>query len=596
MMEFAAVFYAFSDRIVGALEVIQNKFMRLAFRAFRDTPLTILRHMAYLEPFDLRLRYLRLRYFARFMYASEYHPLYQHRGQLAQQMENRSIGRGGSERYLHRLPSMKIIRLLQQHPTTITALQFFADHLPQNLRRPSRPVADVAAHVLHEHWDDGVRRSAICARHPYEQRNLLLTSILRGEEQSNNSRVLDRDPPSTHLFYSPLPISSLPALPPLHPHNLFVCDLEPTRPVDPTPTRLVCYTDGSLEQFVGGSGAALYAHDGRVALGNSFAHPTMILACELQAVAYTFARLRADAPNLQHLLHIYVYIDNRAALQLLSGVALPRFYSMQQLVRRTITTIIQLRERLPALVQIHLMKVAAHSGHAGNDDADRVANRFRRRSQWHPSSTTRTPFNATLAQIRAYCRVQWQIRSAAPSSTNPHSRLRAVVPRLTRKFFRVFRHLTRNQAATIISIISEHMRLNHFVWRLRFRPDIYRLAILYQGRCKYCRVPETVNHVLFVCRRFLDQRRAMMLRLRRVWPDYGQRRHFNEKYVIYGYFYPLAEERQKRHITERMQIKVWQILVEYITKIRHLLAFLRPDFDHHAPPAQPALPPLSPLI
>ena len=81
-IEYGLNLYVNSEKTLEKLNKIQNKFLRLAFRAARHTPIDILQMCSTVPPFELRRNLLLLRFCARLMYCNQYHPLYNHRYQV----------------------------------------------------------------------------------------------------------------------------------------------------------------------------------------------------------------------------------------------------------------------------------------------------------------------------------------------------------------------------------------------------------------------------------------------------------------------------------------------------------------------------------
>ena len=126
----------------------------------------------------------------------------------------------------------------------------------------------------------------------------------------------------------------------------------------------------------------------------------------------------------------------------------------------------------------------------------------------------------------------------------------------------------------IVKLLTEHLRLNAVIHRHNWTPPEYAWAHSINGNCGRCFVPETVNHVLFACRRFRVEREWLVRQVRRVWPTFDRATHFNDRHLLYGYFL-YRHERSPLAVPRALQLKLWTLLAQFIAKIKPRLRYVR---------------------
>jgi hypothetical protein len=220
------------------------------------------------------------------------------------------------------------------------------------------------------------------------------------------------------------------------------------------------------------------------------------------------------------------------------------------------------------------MKIKAHTEaleDIGNELADEIAKRYRLRSLWNIHQSNYVTYSTTLSQINEETRHAWKSDYLSPSpDKNKQSRFRKFVFFTNKKFVRLMSQLTRAQSCLMMEVLSEHMHLNHFIFRKNYSESRNWRAFDLRGACRFCGKLETVNHVLFVCPLYNKERQMMIDKIRRIWRDFKFKNHFNDQYIIYGWFF-YQHIKEKRLVDDELQLKLWRLVIQFFVSIKPYL-------------------------
>ena len=326
------------------------------------------------------------------------------------------------------------------------------------------------------------------------------------------------------------------------------------RVLNPSNSRIVGFTDGSMLNFKGGVGVVLRGCGLHCSTGEPVNRPCNILECELLAINLALDYLEKFTPvNCKSVL---IYSDCQVALRMIKGEIQPTYCSYQELVFETWGKLKKLCAGGSNLGKLVLAKVKAHVGVEGNELADSLANEFREKAQW--GQTHDWTYCVDDSYAKATLKENWRtdFKEAARSYTG-QSQFRRFVTEPTRKFVDVFKKMYRSDVHLVMSLLTDRLRLK--TYEERFTANQNQA----DGNCTHCGVPETTEHFLFDCKEYSELREKLKKDLTESWKKFDKKSHFNGKTLIFGFTRKLAKG-ERREVKGTTQRKLWLCLAKFV--------------------------------
>lgn len=264
----------------------------------------------------------------------------------------------------------------------------------------------------------------------------------------------------------------------------------------------VVYSDGSGEHGrVGAAAVAAHPQGGIIArrayLGQLTRHT--VFEGELFGVLLALRMVR----ELPGIVDVVVCLDNQSAI---IRVRDPRPKPGQLITTAIHEALARLRKHRAGF-RLQLVWVPGHEGVEGNELADLHAKqaaagedceRAEIHDDWLPDSAA-----ALRAEHRQQSRLQWQRRWTTSEHGYRYSRFDDAPP--SAQVPRMYNGLRRAHAAILTQLRTGHIALNHY---------LFRFGAVDSPLCTRCGEPETVDHFLLRCSRFLAPRQVLRGQLR----------------------------------------------------------------------------------
>ncbi|KAJ3476748.1 hypothetical protein NLI96_g10952 [Meripilus lineatus] len=202
-----------------------------------------------------------------------------------------------------------------------------------------------------------------------------------------------------------------------------------------------------------------------------------------------------------------ILLDNQAAITALKKRP-PK--SGQHLVKLFHTTMERLKAKRRTL-RVRLAWVPGHRGVKGNEKVDGKAKGAAEGNvtpvPHHLRALTNIPRSAAAAKAtyKAGVAKEWTTRWRQSKHGKRIAKFDRTPP--GRQATRPYKSLPKYASSILTQLRSGHMALNQY---------LARFNIVDSPNCALCRVPETVDHFLFSCRRFLEERGRLRMALRRL--------------------------------------------------------------------------------
>jgi len=279
---------------------------------------------------------------------------------------------------------------------------------------------------------------------------------------------------------------------------------------------LIVYTDGSgINEKIGA--AAVSPHRTiRTYLGPNTAFT--VYSAELYGII--LASILAHIPGHDKT-HVIICIDNQAAIR---AVENPGNSSGQHLVKSIVKFIDILRKKV---IEIELHWVPAHIGIKGNEMADVAAKQAtgwrqkkNRRGKLVEYDTNQTAKPAKLAHHLRSARKMALTKKAQRQWTTLWDKdetgrgLYALQSNPKKSVLKLHDGLTKDLSALAVQMRTGKIGLRLFLFRRRV-PNIET------ERCQCRQAPQTVKHILFTCRKYVDLRRNL-------WKEEKKRKTWGE--------------------------------------------------------------------
>ena len=266
----------------------------------------------------------------------------------------------------------------------------------------------------------------------------------------------------------------------------------------PSLTNVCIYTDGS--RFQNGVGAAAVQvsldpakpHTIRQLHLGSATHHTVFEA-ELVGVILALDILR----SLPHILNAQILLDNQPVIHALKRRGVQ---SGQYLIDLFHSELKDIKKFRPGL-RLHLNWVPGHEGVDGNELADQKAKDAARgaSSPLPHRLHTLCDLPVSIAALQDSAKKDLRTKWATIWATDNHAqRIRSFDPTPPgKKILHFLRQFPKADSSIMVQLRSAHAGLNAY---------LFRFNAVDSPLCTLCQVPETVDHYLFSCRKYLQPR------------------------------------------------------------------------------------------
>ena len=293
--------------------------------------------------------------------------------------------------------------------------------------------------------------------------------------------------------------------------------------------------------------------ENRFTIGRSLLHPSNILEAELDAIALVLEYLLINKHIPKR--RVVIYSDCLVAIRLVGQKYYPSYFSTQSKVFK-IRCLIKQVLMLPNVQKVELRKVKAHTGITGNEEADKAANKFREQAYWDPKRVTKWTHSTADSFVKEELRRQRRKEYAKVCNFKCKTKASTFfhyVKTPTPKIAKVFSQLTRQEAHIMMRVICDRLPLRNFM---------HKMGVARDTRCEYCNRHENSIHFLFQCGRFREERRAMIKRLKDLFPTFKESSHFTAKILLYGHFQ--EPNKKENEVWEVTQCFYWKEICRFI--------------------------------
>lgn len=258
------------------------------------------------------------------------------------------------------------------------------------------------------------------------------------------------------------------------------------------PTRSIAFSDGSLFPGEGIGAAAHHLPSGTVSPAN-LGDPDFHTVYEAELVGIRLAAELAISHRTRLCTSFWFFIDNQSSIRALTQQLRPTpGLSLRQRALDVLTT---LADTSP-FATVRLVWCPAHIGIQENEDADEAAKEATRVGQ---------PQHLPLSLAAVKQRINARCSASVTSEPQPPvlRRLRVYFnPTATRSGLAA---LARHDATAVAQLRAGHSPLSAF---------LYRINAVESPNCSECAQPETPEHFILLCRKYEQQRRRLLNRLR----------------------------------------------------------------------------------
>ena len=303
--EYAAPIY-WSNHALDTMQIVQNRFLRLAYPTAKHTPADVLHVIADLLPVKFHCWQLRLKLITKIIAAPRYHPLSQVRSQLQALNTNNSRLVYSKKNPILNIPQDELYQLSHWGLPTI-----FFNNLHSNI---SIDLHQNSNSFLPKVTGPFIEFPPTASKYltQKQQNNNQLSEELQNLTSAQDSGITIQ---RNHSFKSiPAVFSNLEAGVKIY--------TQPRNPCGMYPNLIQVFTDGSVEEMTGGSGVVILSMMDYIETGETFNYPITILDCEMLAIRLALQTVGHCVRRGQT--RIYIYSDCEVALKLISQEFYPQ--------------------------------------------------------------------------------------------------------------------------------------------------------------------------------------------------------------------------------------------------------------------------------
>ena len=247
------------------------------------------------------------------------------------------------------------------------------------------------------------------------------------------------------------------------------------------PATIDIYTDGSVRN--GRAGIGIWTSAWEVSRTIRRAEETNVHLTELEAI---WMAIKGLSHEKNRLVKIRVFSDSQSALRSIQSVK----------INDSLGLVMRIREKI-AKATFSLHWVPGHEGVRGNERANELAQKATDVASPMPNPASNVPISAIYARAKAM-NFKPKLQEFYGATTGKHLQKidKALPGKHTNKLYNA---LNRTAAATLVQLRTNISRLNTY---------LYKINVADTDRCE-CGMKETVQHFLYLCSRWRNERQPM---------------------------------------------------------------------------------------
>ncbi|KAG9511564.1 hypothetical protein KCV07_g10085, partial [Aureobasidium melanogenum] len=302
------------------------------------------------------------------------------------------------------------------------------------------------------------------------------------------------------------------------------------------PATIGLYTDGSVRN--GRAGIAIWISDWEVSRAIRRAEETNVHQTELGAI---WMAIKGLSHENNRLVKIRVFSDSQSALRSIQSAK----------INDSLGLVMRIREKM-AKATFSLHWVPGHEGVTGNERANELAQQATDVASPMPDPASDVPISAIYARAKAMG-FKPKVQEFYGATTGKHLQKvdKALPGKHTNKLYNA---LNRKSAAVLVQMRTNISRLNTY---------LRKINVTDTDKCE-CGIKETVQHFLFLCPRWRNERQAMK-------SAHGNR-YWDLSYALGGYSTTEREGKQVDGEKDKWQpdLNAVKATIEYATRTGRL--------------------------